>query len=70
MRRVFERPIMLSHRQFIQTSIVAGPLVIQLEHEDMDMMRPFVVAPAAAMTAMGMGPSKKNAGIPGLGMQM
>ena len=25
-----------------------------LEHEDMDMMRPFVVMPAAAMTAMGM----------------
>jgi FtsP/CotA-like multicopper oxidase with cupredoxin domain len=30
-----------------------------LEHEDMDMMRPFVVTPAAAMAAMGMG--KKNA---------
>ena len=29
-----------------------------LEHEDMDMMRPFVVMPAAAMTAMGMGPMK------------
>ena len=25
-----------------------------LEHEDMDMMRPFVVAPAPALAAMGM----------------
>jgi spore coat protein A len=29
-----------------------------LEHEDMDMMRPYVVTPAAAMTAMGMGSAR------------
>ena len=29
-----------------------------LGHEDMDMMRPFIVIPAAAMTAMGMGLTK------------
>lgn len=29
-----------------------------LEHEDMDMMRPFVVMPAAAMTAMGSSTAK------------
>jgi FtsP/CotA-like multicopper oxidase with cupredoxin domain len=41
-----------------------------LEHEDMDMMRPFVVVPAAAMQAMGMGPAKKNgrATMPGMKM--
>jgi spore coat protein A len=31
-----------------------------LEHEDMDMMRPFVVVPAAAMIGMGMGPPKSG----------
>jgi FtsP/CotA-like multicopper oxidase with cupredoxin domain len=31
-----------------------------LEHEDMDMMRPFVVVPSAAMEAMGMGPMKMD----------
>jgi spore coat protein A len=41
-----------------------------LEHEDMDMMRPFVVMPAAAMTAMGMGPMKKMPRTPMQGMKM
>jgi len=41
-----------------------------LEHEDMDMMRPFVVVPAAAMTAMGMGPTKKGIRVPMQGMKM
>jgi FtsP/CotA-like multicopper oxidase with cupredoxin domain len=41
-----------------------------LEHEDMDMMRPYVVMPAAAMTAMGMGLMKKNHGTPMPGMKM
>ncbi|MDB5305096.1 MAG: hypothetical protein JWM97_2645, partial [Phycisphaerales bacterium] len=41
-----------------------------LEHEDMDMMRPYVVMPAAAMTAMGMGLMKKNRGMPMPGMKM
>ena len=41
-----------------------------LEHEDMDMMRPFVVTPAAAMAAMGMGPTKNNLRTPMQGMKM
>ena len=41
-----------------------------LEHEDMDMMRPFVVVPAAAMTAMGMGPMTSNPRTPMRGMKM
>jgi FtsP/CotA-like multicopper oxidase with cupredoxin domain len=40
-----------------------------LEHEDMDMMRPFVV-PAAALMAMGMAPTKKGTRIPMQGMKM
>jgi spore coat protein A len=41
-----------------------------LEHEDMDMMRPFVVMPAAAMTAMGMASTMGNsrAAMPGMKM--
>jgi spore coat protein A len=41
-----------------------------LEHEDMDMMRPFVIVPAAAMTAMGMGPAMRNPRLPMRGMKM
>jgi FtsP/CotA-like multicopper oxidase with cupredoxin domain len=41
-----------------------------LEHEDMDMMRPFVVVPAAAMMAMGMTPANKGARIQMPGMKM
>jgi FtsP/CotA-like multicopper oxidase with cupredoxin domain len=41
-----------------------------LEHEDMDMMRPFVVMPATAMTAMGLGATKKKFGLPMQGMKM
>jgi spore coat protein A len=41
-----------------------------LEHEDMDMMRPFVVVPTAAMLAMGMGPAKKNGRTTMPGMKM
>ena len=39
-----------------------------LEHEDMDMMRPFVVMPAAAMTAMGM--RTENSRMPMRAMKM
>jgi spore coat protein A len=39
-----------------------------LEHEDMDMMRPFVVVPAAAVTAMGM--RTENSRIPMRAMKM
>lgn len=41
-----------------------------LEHEDMDMMRPFVVMPGAAMTAMGMGPTTDNRRMTMRGMKM
>jgi spore coat protein A len=41
-----------------------------LEHEDMDMMRPYVVVPAAAMMAMGMMPTGKDARIPMRGMKL
>jgi spore coat protein A len=41
-----------------------------LEHEDMDMMRPFVVVPAGAMTEMGMGPATKRGRAPMPGMKM
>jgi hypothetical protein len=35
-----------------------------LEHEDMDMMRPYVVVTAGAMEGMGMEPPKKNLPMP------
>lgn len=35
-----------------------------LEHEDMDMMRPYVVVAAGAMEGMGMEPPKKNLPMP------
>jgi len=41
-----------------------------LEHEDMDMMRPFVVMPAGAMLEMGMGPTRSNSRMPMRGMKM
>jgi hypothetical protein len=41
-----------------------------LEHEDIEMMRPFVVVPGAAMTAIGMQPADKNAAAPMRGMKM
>jgi hypothetical protein len=41
-----------------------------LEHEDMDMMRPFVVMPAGAMIGMGMSPMTKNSRLPMRGMKM
>jgi spore coat protein A len=41
-----------------------------LEHEDMDMMRPFVVMPARAMAAMGMGSQTRNPRTPMRGMKM
>jgi FtsP/CotA-like multicopper oxidase with cupredoxin domain len=41
-----------------------------LEHEDMDMMRPFVVMPAGAMTAMGMGPTTNTPRMPMRSMKM
>jgi spore coat protein A len=41
-----------------------------LEHEDMDMMRPFVVVPTGAMSAMGMGPKGKDDRASMRGMKM
>jgi FtsP/CotA-like multicopper oxidase with cupredoxin domain len=41
-----------------------------LEHEDMDMMRPFVVMPAGAMLEMGMEPPTSNPQMPMRGMKM